>query len=212
MTSVPPQGPWATRQPSSPLTVPVLTDPMTPAKKLGAGGIAAIVVGGVLLACYGFAGLGALVGDEKPEANASPSPSSSPSTVVPTAERLAAVSASPSIEAEPSRTIAPPKPKPTTAASQPKEPYYRNCDAVRAAGKDPLYEDDPGFRPALDRDGDGEACEPDGGNGDTGPAPDGDVYYANCSAVRAAGAAPIRKGEPGYSRKLDRDGDGIACE
>jgi len=38
------------------------------------------------------------------------------------------------------------------------------------------------------------------------------VYYKNCSAVRAAGAAPIRTGDPGYSRKLDRDGDGIACE
>jgi outer membrane biosynthesis protein TonB len=38
------------------------------------------------------------------------------------------------------------------------------------------------------------------------------VYYANCSAVRAAGAAPIYRGEPGYSSKLDRDGDGVACE
>ncbi|MEH7442072.1 excalibur calcium-binding domain-containing protein [Bacillus sp. JJ1122] len=38
------------------------------------------------------------------------------------------------------------------------------------------------------------------------------VYYKNCSAVRDAGAAPIRTGDPGYSRKLDRDGDGIACE
>lgn len=38
------------------------------------------------------------------------------------------------------------------------------------------------------------------------------VSYANCAAVRAAGAAPIRRGQPGYSSKLDRDGDGIACE
>jgi hypothetical protein len=38
------------------------------------------------------------------------------------------------------------------------------------------------------------------------------VYYANCSAVRAAGADPIYRGEPGYSSKLDRDGDGVACE
>jgi hypothetical protein len=42
--------------------------------------------------------------------------------------------------------------------------------------------------------------------------PAGTVYYANCTAVRAAGAAPIHRGEPGYSTKLDRDGDGIACE
>ncbi|WP_235900697.1 GmrSD restriction endonuclease domain-containing protein [Lolliginicoccus suaedae] len=38
------------------------------------------------------------------------------------------------------------------------------------------------------------------------------VYYSSCSAVKAAGAAPIRIGDAGYSRKLDRDGDGIACE
>lgn len=44
------------------------------------------------------------------------------------------------------------------------------------------------------------------------PAAPGGTYYANCAAARAAGAAPIRRGEPGYSSKLDRDGDGIACE
>jgi hypothetical protein len=40
----------------------------------------------------------------------------------------------------------------------------------------------------------------------------GEVYFPNCSAARAAGAAPIHAGEPGYRRKLDRDGDGVACE
>lgn len=39
-----------------------------------------------------------------------------------------------------------------------------------------------------------------------------ETYYANCSAARAAGAAPVRIGEPGYSRRLDRDGDGVGCE
>ena len=38
------------------------------------------------------------------------------------------------------------------------------------------------------------------------------VYYRNCSEARAAGAAPIRAGEPGYRGRLDRDGDGVACE
>jgi len=36
--------------------------------------------------------------------------------------------------------------------------------------------------------------------------------FANCAAARAAGAAPVRAGDPGYSRKLDRDGDGVGCE
>lgn len=39
------------------------------------------------------------------------------------------------------------------------------------------------------------------------------VYYANCAAVRAAGAAPLHAGQPGYETpRLDRDGDGVACE
>lgn len=38
------------------------------------------------------------------------------------------------------------------------------------------------------------------------------VVYKNCTAVRAAGKAPLHKGEPGYSTKLDGDKDGVACE
>jgi putative cell wall-binding protein len=44
------------------------------------------------------------------------------------------------------------------------------------------------------------------------PAPPTGVYYANCAEARAAGAAPIRRGQPGYRAGLDRDNDGIACE
>lgn len=40
----------------------------------------------------------------------------------------------------------------------------------------------------------------------------GAVYYKNCAAARAAGAAPIQKGEPGYRSALDRDRDGTACD
>lgn len=36
--------------------------------------------------------------------------------------------------------------------------------------------------------------------------------FANCHAARAAGAAPIARGAPGYGAHLDRDGDGVACE
>ncbi|WP_432488991.1 excalibur calcium-binding domain-containing protein [Kineococcus sp. SYSU DK018] len=52
------------------------------------------------------------------------------------------------------------------------------------------------------------APDDDSGSGSGGGA----TYYANCTAVRAAGADPIRRGDPGYSSDLDRDGDGIACE
>lgn len=43
------------------------------------------------------------------------------------------------------------------------------------------------------------------------PAPV-DVHYKNCAAARAAGAAPVYAGQPGYAPHLDRDGDGVGCE
>ncbi|MEU4597659.1 excalibur calcium-binding domain-containing protein [Nocardia sp. NPDC023988] len=43
------------------------------------------------------------------------------------------------------------------------------------------------------------------------PSPAG-VYYKNCTAARAAGAAPILRGEPGYRPGLDGNSDGVACE
>jgi hypothetical protein len=38
------------------------------------------------------------------------------------------------------------------------------------------------------------------------------IGYRNCAEVRAAGKAPLHRGDPGYSRKLDKNGDGVACE
>jgi hypothetical protein len=54
--------------------------------------------------------------------------------------------------------------------------------------------------------------------GSSGPASppvsvrQGGGSFRNCAAARAAGAAPIRRGQPGYASHLDADGDGIACE
>ena len=36
--------------------------------------------------------------------------------------------------------------------------------------------------------------------------------YSRCDEVRAAGQAPLYRGEPGYSERMDSDLDGIACE
>lgn len=38
------------------------------------------------------------------------------------------------------------------------------------------------------------------------------TYYRNCTAARAAGAAPVYAGDPGYAAHLDRDNDGVGCE
>ena len=36
--------------------------------------------------------------------------------------------------------------------------------------------------------------------------------FRNCDEARSAGAAPVRRGEPGYGPHLDRDNDGVGCE
>lgn len=38
------------------------------------------------------------------------------------------------------------------------------------------------------------------------------TYYRYCDEARAAGRAPLYKGQAGYRQELDRDGDGVACE
>lgn len=44
------------------------------------------------------------------------------------------------------------------------------------------------------------------------PAPPAAAPFANCTAARAAGAAPVYRGTPGYGTHLDRDKDGIGCD
>ena len=38
------------------------------------------------------------------------------------------------------------------------------------------------------------------------------VHYSGCNEVRAAGKAPLNRGDPGYGEHMDGDGDGVACE
>ncbi|MEU6623436.1 excalibur calcium-binding domain-containing protein [Streptomyces litmocidini] len=65
--------------------------------------------------------------------------------------------------------------------------------------------------PDPDRHGSGGGS---GGSGSGSGGSDGGglAYYKNCDAVRAAGKAPIYRGQPGYRSGLDRDGDGKACD
>lgn len=43
-------------------------------------------------------------------------------------------------------------------------------------------------------------------------APQEGDYWRGCDDARAAGTAPIYRGEPGYREGMDGDNDGIACE
>ncbi|NEK57250.1 DUF1524 domain-containing protein [Geodermatophilus sabuli] len=54
---------------------------------------------------------------------------------------------------------------------------------------------------------------PDGSSAPAGsPVVPASAPFADCTAVRAAGAAPIRVGEPGWDTAFDGDGDGVGCE
>ncbi|MCZ2823024.1 MULTISPECIES: GmrSD restriction endonuclease domain-containing protein [unclassified Modestobacter] len=44
------------------------------------------------------------------------------------------------------------------------------------------------------------------------PADPATAPFANCAAARSAGAAPLHRGDPGWSDAMDGDGDGTACE
>jgi hypothetical protein len=47
-----------------------------------------------------------------------------------------------------------------TSAEVEESVYYADCDAVRAAGKAPLYPGQPGYRKELDPQDTGIACQP----------------------------------------------------
>lgn len=88
---------------------------------------------------------------------------------------------------------------PVPLAEAPQPAGNETADADRIA---PLELPEPAPEPAPDLD------SADTGANDNG----GSAYYKNCSAAKAAGVTPLYIGEPGYSSKLDRDGDGVACE
>jgi Excalibur calcium-binding domain len=171
--------------------------------------------------------IGALAGDPEPKqaaltvadvtTSAAATPESlAPTTPAPETTAAPATTAAPETTAAPVTTAAPkPAPKPVT--------YYPNCAAARAAGAAPIHRGERGYRAGLDGDSDGIACENPAAAPPAAPAPPAppaapadppapDVYYANCAAARAAGAAPLHAGDAGYRSGLDRDGDGVACE
>jgi Excalibur calcium-binding domain/Protein of unknown function (DUF1524) len=67
-------------------------------------------------------------------------------------------------------------------------------------------------RDAVPPTGSASAQAPASATPSGGHSAGGAVYYANCDAARAAEAAPVHRGDAGYSRRLDRDGDGTGCE
>lgn len=51
-------------------------------------------------------------------------------------------------------------PRQSFTSPQPSGVYFRGCNEARAVGAAPIYRGQPGYRPEMDGDGDGIACEP----------------------------------------------------
>ena len=151
-----------------------------------------------IVVCAGLAGCGVpSVADDA----GSPAPAPSPTvTASPSPSPTPTPSPSPTPTPTPSPTPTPtptptPSPSPTTQAPPP-EPST------------PPETQEPEPTPETDTQGGGGGAAP-------APAPEPkqeSTYYPNCKAAKAAGAAPLYQGEPGYRPELDRDKDGVACE
>ena len=117
--------------------------------------------------------------------------------LVPTSEKEVAVAAAaePSKAPEPAAKAAVVVPAPAAPAPDPAPAYVPPAPVYVAPAPAPYVPPAPAPAPYVP----------------PAPAP-AEAYYANCTEVRQAGAAPIYAGQPGYSTKLDRDRDGVACE
>ena len=230
MTELPPQNQWHGQapppyQPGMPFASP---RPSWWRRQPAAIKVLVVSAVAVLTCCGGLLGIGIAAG---PATEPDKAPEKAVAQEVPTV--AAPTTAAPAPEVSP---VSPePSPSPTTAAPTTAKPaakpsprkttapavYYKNCDAVRAAGKAPLLRGQPGYRTGLDRDLDGEACEPDGGNGDSGGGSTGggssgggnDPRFGTCKEANANGYGPYRQGkDPEYYWYIDRDNDGTVCE
>ncbi|WP_433795835.1 excalibur calcium-binding domain-containing protein [Actinoplanes sp. CA-252034] len=158
---------------------------------------------------------GAALFDPDSDTDKSPGPAESPAVAAlqQAATDTPKTEATTTAKAKPTRT-ATTKPSPTRKATKSAKPvYYADCDA--APGE--LTRTDPGYRKALDRDGDGVACESGGDDDepieDEEPTGGTDPRYRTCAAANDAGLGPYRRGlDPEYSWYQDRDGDGVVCE
>ena len=144
--------------------------------------------------CAGLAGCGVpSVADDA----GSPAPATSPMvTASPSPSPTPTPSPSPTPSPAPSPTPSPtPSPIPTTQAPPSESPA-------------PSTTQEPEPTPEATTQAGGGAAAP-------APAEEPNqesTYFPNCKKAKESGAAPLRRGDPGYREELDRDGDGVACE
>lgn len=138
-----------------------------------------------------------------PAPTTSPAATQPPTTEPPTTEPPT----TPPPTTEPPVTTAPPTPPPTTQAAE--AVVQADSDVDDEAATKPRGLVDTGASRRTPETTEAERpAETETPAVDEGTS----AYYANCSEAKEAGAAPLHVGEPGYRKKLDRDGDGVACE
>jgi type IV secretory pathway VirB10-like protein len=155
--------------------------------------IALWTAGGLLACCGGGTVLGVLAGP----------PNEDPAPVVTTAPAAPAQVAD--LPATPTRDVAAEKAAAEREAEAERQREEAEAEAKRAAAdeRQRVEREQAAAREQAEREA--EAAEQDAEQAE-------EPYFANCSAARAAGAAPLYRGEPGYRPALDRDKDGDACE
>lgn len=181
-------------------------------KKIGVGDAALILLTVVISQCTGGSGASSPSGSASStvasSSATSPTSSATSSSTTPSSTTTStsatstpvsstatqATSSTPDVDRPRTTSAAPAAPRTTTARPIPTTQDVVPQTSAPAVPLVPQQTEDP--------------VEPEADDVDPG----GSAYYANCAAVRAAGAAPLHSGDPGYSRKLDRDGDGVACE
>ena len=94
--------------------------------------------------------------------------------------------------------VSPPSPTPEETTATP-EPAPATVEPEPEPEPEPAVEE-PEPEPVAD-----EPAPP-------APAPAPARPFTSCAQAREAGAAPLYRGDPGYSPRLDRDKDGVACE
>lgn len=157
----------------------VVPTPLSPARQAAAP---AVVAGGVgialMLAQIPGPGSGQAPSSPAPTRTTTPYPSRTPRPATATPSPLPSIRSTPSPTrtSEPVPTYVPPTtasapptstyfPPPTTAEPAPvyqpvpQSSYYRNCSQAHADGRYNIPQADPAYRPGLDRDRDGFACE-----------------------------------------------------
>jgi hypothetical protein len=97
--------------------------------------------------------------NEKAPVAAAPAPAPAADAPAPFVAVPAPVAPAPAAAVPAPVAPAPVVPVPVPVAPAPAAAYYANCAAAKAAGAAPLYAGSAGYRPALDRDRDGIACE-----------------------------------------------------